>query len=196
MLWFCVCGVEFACRSSVLCSAGGWCVFCYCSLACVTHVGYTAVRVFLVLGIHILMIKLVVLLFIRGITSSLNTQKLTVTNKYVGLPYTLTKICAARMLCGSRRLQLSIDVSCPRLTSAANPPPVAADAADRRDRRTLGSFMILTAYGWLGSRVVSVLDSGTEGPGFKSQLRRCRVTVLCSHLSSKIGSSPLQGCGA
>jgi len=25
---------------------------------------------------------------------------------------------------------------------------------------------------------VSVLDSGAEGPGFKSQLRRCRVTVL------------------
>jgi len=32
--------------------------------------------------------------------------------------------------------------------------------------------------GWLGSRVVSVLDSGVEGPGFKSQPRRCRVTVL------------------
>ena len=32
--------------------------------------------------------------------------------------------------------------------------------------------------GWLGSRVVSVLDSGAEGPGFKSQLRRCRVTRL------------------
>ena len=32
--------------------------------------------------------------------------------------------------------------------------------------------------GWLGSRVVSMLDSGAEGPGFKSQLRRCRVTVL------------------
>jgi len=31
---------------------------------------------------------------------------------------------------------------------------------------------------WLGSRVVSVLDSGTEEPGFKSQLRRCQVTVL------------------
>ena len=29
----------------------------------------------------------------------------------------------------------------------------------------------------LGSRVVSVLDSGAEGPGFKSQSRRCRVTV-------------------
>ena len=32
--------------------------------------------------------------------------------------------------------------------------------------------------GWLGSRVVSALDSGTEGSGFKSQSRRCRVTVL------------------
>jgi len=31
--------------------------------------------------------------------------------------------------------------------------------------------------GWLGSRVISVLDSGAEGPGFKSQSRRCRVTV-------------------
>jgi len=27
-------------------------------------------------------------------------------------------------------------------------------------------------------RVVSVLDSGAEGAGFKSQPRRCRVTVL------------------
>jgi len=32
--------------------------------------------------------------------------------------------------------------------------------------------------GWLGSGVVSVLDSGVEGPGFKSQPRCCRVTVL------------------
>ena len=29
-----------------------------------------------------------------------------------------------------------------------------------------------------GSRVISVLDSGAEEPGFKSQQRRCRVTVL------------------
>ena len=35
-----------------------------------------------------------------------------------------------------------------------------------------------TTIGWLGSRVVSVLDSGAEGPGFKSQSRRSRVTVL------------------
>jgi len=31
---------------------------------------------------------------------------------------------------------------------------------------------------WLGSRVVSMLDSGAEGPRFKSQPRRCWVTVL------------------
>jgi len=32
--------------------------------------------------------------------------------------------------------------------------------------------------GGLGSRVVSVLDSGAERPVFKSQSRRCQVTVL------------------
>jgi len=32
--------------------------------------------------------------------------------------------------------------------------------------------------GWLGSRLFSVLDSGPEWPGFKSQSRLCRVTVL------------------
>jgi len=37
---------------------------------------------------------------------------------------------------------------------------------------------LLTSEGWLSSRLVSVLDSGAEGPGFKSQPRRCRVTVL------------------
>ena len=35
----------------------------------------------------------------------------------------------------------------------------------------------LPSQGWLGSRVVSVLDSGTEGAGFKSQPRRCRVVT-------------------
>ena len=34
------------------------------------------------------------------------------------------------------------------------------------------------SMGSLGSRVVSVLDSGAVGPGFKSQPRRCRVTDL------------------
>jgi len=37
---------------------------------------------------------------------------------------------------------------------------------------------LFLSAGRLGSRVVSVLDLGVEGPGFKSQLRRCRVTVL------------------
>ena len=31
---------------------------------------------------------------------------------------------------------------------------------------------------WFGSRVVSMPDSSTEGPGFKSQPQRCRLTVL------------------
>jgi len=31
---------------------------------------------------------------------------------------------------------------------------------------------------WLGSRVVSVLDSGAERPRLKSKSRRCQVTVL------------------
>jgi len=39
-------------------------------------------------------------------------------------------------------------------------------------------YMSTCLSGWLSSRVVSVLDSGAVGPEFKSQLRRCRVTVL------------------
>ena len=45
--------------------------------------------------------------------------------------------------------------------------------------RTVCRTVILVIYqGWLGSRVVNVLDAGAEGPGIKSQSRRCRVTVL------------------
>ena len=40
------------------------------------------------------------------------------------------------------------------------------------------TYIVLTYLHRLGSRVVSLLDSGAEGPGFKSQSRRCRVTVL------------------
>jgi len=39
-------------------------------------------------------------------------------------------------------------------------------------------MMIIVFAMWLGNRVVSVLDSRAEGPGFKSQSRRCHVTVL------------------
>ena len=37
---------------------------------------------------------------------------------------------------------------------------------------------VAVLLGGLGSPVVSVLNSGAEGPGFKSQPRHCRVTVL------------------
>ena len=51
-----------------------------------------------------------------------------------------------------------------RRGSDLNPDPNAPESS------TLTSF--LCSSWWLGSRVVSVLDSGAEGPGFKSQLRR------------------------
>ena len=37
---------------------------------------------------------------------------------------------------------------------------------------------------WLGSRVVSVLASGAEGPGFKSQSRRCLRQTVHTHRAS------------
>jgi len=40
--------------------------------------------------------------------------------------------------------------------------------------RYLDIYLFYVYGGWVGSRVASVL----EGPGFKSQPRRCRVTVL------------------
>ena len=48
-----------------------------------------------------------------------------------------------------------------------------------------------------------MLDSGAEGPGIELRSRRCRVKVLGKLLTpivslsqiSKIGSSPLKGCG-
>jgi len=39
-------------------------------------------------------------------------------------------------------------------------------------------IVTMQSVGWLSSRVVSVLDSAAEGPGYKSQSRRCWVTVL------------------
>ena len=42
---------------------------------------------------------------------------------------------------------------------------------------------------WLGSWMISVLDLGAEGPGFKSQLRRCRVTVFGKLFTPMVGAS-------
>jgi len=52
------------------------------------------------------------------------------------------------------------------------------DCRHKKSIKRFGVFMQANRTGWLGSRVVSVLDSGTERRGFKSQSRRCRVTVL------------------
>ena len=43
---------------------------------------------------------------------------------------------------------------------------------------TIVAMYVERCIGWLGIRVVGVLDSGAEGPGFRSQLRRYLVTVL------------------
>ena len=54
-----------------------------------------------------------------------------------------------------------------------------ASCSIQRWTLTVTSCTAKLVSGWLGSRVVySVPDSGAEGPGFKSQPRRCRVTVL------------------
>jgi len=55
-------------------------------------------------------------------------------NKYAGPPDSRTKIYAARASCGSSSC-MSIDICCPRPTSAANSPAAAA-AVGGRDRRT------------------------------------------------------------
>ena len=44
-------------------------------------------------------------------------------------------------------------------------------------KKTHGINTSCSSIGWLGSRVVSMLDSRAEGPRFKSQPRRCLVTV-------------------
>ena len=72
-----------------------------------------------------------------------------------------------------------------------------------KGRLRLLCFKQSTETGGSVPRVVSVLDSGAVGPGFKSQPRCCRVTVLgklftpiTDHRSPsrEIGSSPLKGC--
>ena len=70
-------------------------------------------------------------------------------------------------------------------SSFINLPALHAEASNHLVSRNLltvlRAFSALTlgrASGWLGSRVVGLLDSGAEGPGFKSQPRRCRLTVF------------------
>ena len=71
-----------------------------------------------------------------------------------------------------------------RITTQSDQPTVRPISSRPQKRRENGYhrisfyFNVLLLSGWLGSRVVSVLGSSAEGPGFKSQSRRCRVTVL------------------
>ena len=50
---------------------------------------------------------------------------------------------------------------------------------NKRHFIALSLSLIMSKFyvGWLGNRVVSVLDSSAEGPRFKSQSRRCRVSL-------------------
>jgi len=65
-------------------------------------------------------------------------------------------------------------------SSTLTPAPTSSGGAAVHGQQPALLFDILVYFwGWLGSRgVVSVLDSGAVGPGFKSQPRRCRVSVL------------------
>jgi len=73
----------------------------------------------------------------------------------------------------------------PAAVSVSARPPAVAETTSRpinlcrnNDDDDDNRFTATIQGGWLGSRVVSVLDSGAEGPGFESRSRRCRVTVL------------------
>jgi len=62
-----------------------------------------------------------------------------------------------------------------RYGKVSYPPPLFLQLLSKQQ----GHFnQHYSAKGRLGNRVASVLDSGAEGPGFNSQSRRCRVTVL------------------
>ena len=73
-----------------------------------------------------------------------------------------------------RRVERSVTVARRRASSTLH-----------TERSYLPTIAVPTS-GWLGSRVVSVLDSGAEGPGFKSQSQRCRVTVLAGKLFTPV----------
>ena len=54
----------------------------------------------------------------------------------------------------------------------------------RTHTRTFNGPLSGTTCGWLGSRVVSVLDSGAEGPGFKSLSGNCLRQTVHTHCAS------------
>ena len=83
---------------------------------------------------------------------------------------------------GSSRTSWSPWIHTPAMNSAISSCSWPVSISSSLARAPCIGVVIITClyclHRWLGSRVVSVVDSGTEGPGFKSQLWCCRVTVL------------------
>jgi len=80
---------------------------------------------------------------------------------------------------GERLVLLSVEVGDRRrMTSGERRPSDQVNSRLVLVHRVQYYLHAAASTDWLGSRVVSVLDSGAERPGFKSQSRRCRVTVL------------------
>jgi len=89
-------------------------------------------------------------------------------------------------------LNLTVSDSADRQFQAVPALNFMSDSADRQSQAVPFVFTCRNVYSdscwhqlityiavlWLVSRVVSMLDSGAEEPGFKSQSRRFRVTVL------------------
>ena len=95
------------------------------------------------------------------------------------------RLTAGRGWCRYRRAadSLATDISAAGVSSTTNGCCRLHTASLGQLHRPLCSVpqtssWFITGHRWLGSRVVSVLTSGAEGPRFKSQSRRCRVTVL------------------
>jgi len=81
-------------------------------------------------------------------------------------------------LCCAARLCYNCDYR-PRLCCAQGRSLViTAQNNKNNNSHHLTAIIQVISVGWLGSRVVSVLDSGAEGPKFQSQSRSYRVTIL------------------
>ena len=81
------------------------------------------------------------------------------------------------MTCRRRRRRRSVSPTFPRLDRATGSQD-SSENPSAGESSTVG-LLLLFLPTYVHSLVpVGVLDAGAEGPGFKSQSRRCRVTVL------------------
>jgi len=95
--------------------------------------------------------------------------------------YLLALCCDTNLLSATRYMELSVvaeSLTAGKSTDrhkVKSPPAAVSCLATKSD---CGILSCRSLSGWLGSRVVSMLASSATGPGFKSQLQRCRVTVF------------------